>query len=188
MPQTFDRQTAESIFGGALRQQHQNQDLFTREELYAAGLDVGLTPEAVDAQIRAREEQAKALADARIARRRRTVIALEVGAIGLLLLGILYAGATLSASETLTHDLARVQAEREHVEETIRAHRSVPATGVPEVQARALLSAERRMRIAREDYDHAVTEYNEAASSFVAKHLLNGFPLMPYARDVWDRH
>lgn len=186
MPKTFSRQEADAIFGGAFRQQGLNQDSFTREELYAAGSDAGLSREAVDAQIQAQEQALRAQEEARKTHRRSVILALEVVVVFLLSTFIVLGAAATQTVETLRQDLVRVVAEREHVVETIRAHRTPVLTGAPEVQAYAILSAGRRETIAREDYDRAVRRYNADNATFVARHFVEGFPAtMPYASAVW---
>ncbi len=195
----YDRDHAGRIIGAAAKDADAASERLTQAEVEDAAEGVGIPREAVRGVI-AREDEAEHLAsERRIARSLATRDASRVAARGMawvtytaLLLVFVYVVAVGRASSVLANDHTHVVAARQTVELAQENLRTLPASLATAQndgeRATVIERANRRVYVAKRDYDAAVLTYNAGTTGWVARRALRRLSLPatePYAHDVW---
>lgn len=186
----FSRNEAETIIGAAATADARDKERLTQAEVEAAAADVGIPREkireAVDAECA--ERAASAERSAGIRRRVRTVAKAAAGLLVLWTMCVFFAGVSLTSQQSIA------ASNREAVELAFQ-NRAMTTTALAEAttpgeRSAAVYRLERRVYIAKHDYDVVASAYNSNASSLFGRGAVFFTRLpakLPSATEIWSR-
>ena len=188
----FNRKDAERIIGTAATEDAAVRERLTQSEIEDAAADVGIPRDAVRTVIAAETEASQRAAE-RSARVKRAVERWFTTCVAaVILVTAIYALGIGFAASGLTNGHNAVEAARANVNLALdnRAtleHSLATATNDAE-RATVIERAERRVYVAKRDYDTAVRTYNDRASGWFARRVLAESALPahePFAATIW---
>ncbi len=188
----FTRPDAERIIGTAAREDAAQRDKLTQGEIEDAAADVGIPRDAVRTVIAAETEASQRAAE-RSARVKRAVERwFTKCVVAVILVTAIYALGIGSAASGLTNNHNAVEAARANVNLALDNRAMLPnslATATNDAERATVIErAERRIYVAKRDYDTAVRTYNDCASGWFARRVLAESALPahePYAATAW---
>ncbi len=188
----YTRDVAEKIIGDAAKADAEARERLTQSEIEDAAADVGIGRDAVRTVI-ARETEATERNEQRrrelMSRLRSAFFAVAAGAAFVAFVGVMVSWLAYRDA-MLLH--SRVEAERHNVvlafdNRTLVARALDTAINDGE-RATVLERAERRISVAKRDYNDAVTTYNSVMTGWFARRVVRNGSLPgsePYADAVW---
>ena len=188
----FNRKDAERIIGTAATEDAAVRERLTQSEIEDAAADVGIPRDAVRTVIAAETEASQRAAE-RSARVKRAVERWFTTCVAaVILVTAIYALGIGFAASALTNNHNAVEAARANVNLALdnRAtleHSLATATNDAE-RATVIERAERRVYVAKRDYDTAARAYNDRASGWFARRVLRESALPqhePFAATLW---
>lgn len=188
----FTRPDAERILGTAAREDAAQRDKLTQGEIEDAAADVGIPRDAVRTVIAAETEALQRAAErsTRVQRDIERWFTTCVAAV--ILVTAIYAIGIGSAASGLTYDHNAVEAARANVNLALDNRAMLPnslATATNDGERATVIErAERRIYVAKRDYDTAARAYNDRATGWFARRVLTESALPqhePFAATLW---
>lgn len=188
----FTRPDAERIIGTAAREDAASRERLTQAELEEAAEGVGIPRDAVRSVI-ATETDATQRAEERLARVKRGIERwFTTCVVAVILVTTIYALGIGFAASGLTRDHNAVDAAKANVNLALD-NRAMLTTSLATAtndaeRATVIERAERRIYVAKRDYDAAVRTYNERATGWFSRRVLTESALPqhePFAATAW---
>jgi hypothetical protein len=188
----FNRKDAERIIGTAATEDAAVRERLTQSEIEDAAADVGIPRDAVRTVIAAETEASQRAAERRerIKRSTQKTFAACFFAVAFAL-SFYWLGIGFAASG-LTNNHNAVEAARANVNLALDNRAMLPnslATATNDAERATVIErAERRVYVAKRDYDTAARTYNDRASGWFARRVLRESALPqhePFAATVW---